>query len=618
MDSFEQIQKAGQDALSKAMVSIPGWAAAFNSRGSGGTLAYTRSPWANRCIEIRMAALSKVPWEIADADGEPVDGGELVDMLEESRIKNLLKLAEADLCLTGHAFWEKGLDGDTLIGLRRLNASVMQVETTAEGVARFLYSPIKGGSPKEFSVEEIVWFHEFDPNDDLDGVAKVDVAAMAIDAEYNADRYITAFFKNFALPPVIFTSPDVLPEGESEKATAWWRRLFGGVQNQHKAGFLGRGMKPEMLGYSPDKLALEAIRLEARRSICATFGVPPTVANASDPGSYATADEQRQSLYEETIVPRAEWYAEQITEQVVALFDPTQEFRFRTEDLPTMQEDENKKAERLSALVTAGIITAQAAAEELEYTLEETGEGRQQQFGGLGGFGQEPASVPEKAIFQPSDEPQQGLLADMRRWRHKSVKRVKAGKSAVFPFHSESIPASFQQAIHGQLEGANTSDEVHAVFDRAERDVVSGKAKESDDMNLKDTIELFRAMQPAQSAGITLSLPGATVYANEAAVVVEAVAAGVKSAIANLPAVVVNTPEPIVNFDIQNNVNPAEVVNVVEVAAPDMSELTSAMKGKPAEPRLRSRKEKSKVTRDRKGDMLGTETVSVYEYDDEE
>ena len=51
-----------------------------------------------------------------------------------------------------------------------------------------------------------------------------------------------------------------------------------------------------MVSFSPDKLALEGIRAEARRSICAAFGVPPTVANASDQGSYATADEQRQSL----------------------------------------------------------------------------------------------------------------------------------------------------------------------------------------------------------------------------------------------------------------------------------------------------------------------------------
>ena len=456
-----------EDLPSKATISIPGWAVNFK-RDVG---AYAKSPWANRCIQIRMSAMANLPWEIAK-DDEPVEGTELEELLTESKFSELIRATEADLLIHGRAYWVKALAGKRVVGLRRLNAGTMEAITSSQGVSSFRQQ--LDGAITTFSVEEIVYLHEFDPDNDLDGVALVDVAKSAIESEYNADRYIAAFFDNYAMPSIIFSTEADLPETEAKKAEAWWKRLFGGPQNQHKTAFVGRGLTPTVVSFSPDKLALEGIRAEARRSICAAFGVPPTVANASDPGSYATADEQRQSLYEELIVPRGVWYAEQINEQVTSIFDPSLEFRYKFDDLPTLQEDLSEKAARLALLSDAGIIKPEVAATEMGYAPEEAGTGRPQpqQFGGFGFDEEEPEEEPEaKAYVEPDivEVPTSPAILALRQWRKKVLKRLKAGKSAAVPFVSEHIGNSRAEAILGQLEEAIDREAVDGIFEAAEK-----------------------------------------------------------------------------------------------------------------------------------------------------
>ena len=605
------------DDVQKAMVTIPGWAEAFNQghRLQDKNIAWTISPWANRCISIRMSALSKIPWEIQQND-VPLPESQIGETLKDSNLKNLLRLAEADLCLYGRAFWQKGYAGLHLTGLRRLNSSTMTVKKQPWGIEYFEQN--LNGRLTRFSVEEIVYFHEFDPLDDLDGIALAKVAELAIEAEYNADRYISAFFRNYAIPPVVFSTEADLPSAEAEKAEAWWRRLFGGVRNQFKAGFLGRGLKPNVIGFSPDKLALTEVREEARRSICATFGVPPTVANAADPGSYATADEQRQSLYEETIIPRAEWYAEQINDQIISHYRSDMEFVFNTDDLEVLQEDEQRKAERLGLLVEKGIITEQTAGAELGYSPEEIGKGRQEvpQFGGLGGFGspfgQPPPQAPKPGGFTAeaggrivsstlkADEESGGLLEDLKRWRRKALRMVKAGKSAAVEFKSESIRPAVSAAILGQLDGCKTADEVHAAFDMVERDMPGRKTQGGDDMNIHVEPHIHF---PESMVKFTADAPDMMPVADAMAAQTEAIAAQTEAIKALKIEAHVTADAPDIN--IENRVDVEPIAKAIKAGAAKAAR----------EPRVMGRSERHKLIR-KDGEIVGSEAEMEYHYEE--
>jgi hypothetical protein len=220
---------------------------------------------------------------------------------------------------------------------------------------------------------------------------------------------------------------------------------------------------------------LDAIRANALAEICVTFGVPPVLMGV-EAANYATADEQRQSLYEETIIPRSEWWAEQINAQIVEISDPGVKLRFRTEDLPTLQEDKNLQVERMATLVNPGIITREAAGAELGYSPEEIGkEPAQPAFGGFGAQQSNNGAAPVVEAPAPVVEaPAQVVEAKgskdatflaLRQWRKKARKRP--GK--VTDFVSPDIGNSLSEAVKGQLEHAKTVGDVDRVFDTAER-----------------------------------------------------------------------------------------------------------------------------------------------------
>lgn len=617
-----QVQDIG-DGM-KAIVSIPGWSAMLReSNRPVGALAYTKSPWANRCIQIRMNTISNLPWQIEDAAGVQVEEGELVDLFNESHLPTLLRPAEADLCLYGKAFWLKGKPegGTQTVALRRLNAGSMSVKTSSQGIEYF-EQKLSQGTTVRFDVEEIVYLHEFDPENDLEGVALVRVAESAIETEYNADQYISAFFRNYAMPSIIFTTEADLPLAESKKAEAWWRRLFAGAQNQHKTGFVGKGLKPTIVSFEPDKLALETIRAEARRSICATFAVPPTVANASDPGSYATADEQRQSLYEELIVPRGTWYAEQINEQIVDQIQPGLKFRFKFEDLPTLQEDLTIKAERIAMLVDAGIILPKVAALEMGYAPEEAGVGRQWQLGQiprisatgqpapLEAEGAAPAGS-AKARDIPAEPSPEALELDQL--KKKALKRMKAGKSMDFEFTSGWL---LQETVDGVIAGlatAKTEEDLNAVFAEAQKTlptppILPASEKEQQGMKPDEVLAMIKTLQQITPVGsaLTMTFPGATVEINDPAAIEAAVVGAMKS----VKPPVVNVAAPVVHV----------AAPEVTVAAPEVT-ITAPVAEKATQenpaPRIRSRQERQSVRRDRHGAVEGTDTESTYVYDDE-
>jgi hypothetical protein len=294
----------------------------------------------------------------------------------------------------------------------------------------------------------------------------VKVVERAIAIEHNADRYLSAFFANFALPAIIFTNENQVQEADQQKVIRWWNRLFRGADNQHKTGFIDQGYKPNQMGYEPAKLALEEIRNAAQAEITKVAGVPPVLLGV-EAANYATADEQRQSLYEETIIPRAMWYEELINDQVMAKIDPGHKFRFKIEELETLQEDENRHAERLGLLVEKGIITAQAAAEELGYGPEETGEGRQA-APSFGNPFEKPEEKPAPKEQPPAEVVEKARVVDLRKWHGKALKRIKAGRSAAVGFTSPDIPRTMEQAVMGQLEAAETAEDVDRVFAEAE------------------------------------------------------------------------------------------------------------------------------------------------------
>lgn len=606
----------------KAITTIPGWAKDYideHAQGQGmASLAQLvmKSVWATRCIQLRANAIAAIPWVLQREAGDEVEEvyeHPLADLLDrpdpDTGWADLIRITEMDMLIYGTAFWVKAAAANQVAvsGLRRLNPLTMSVEKDASGIQGFTQE-IEGSKVADFEREEVIYFRDPHPVDDLGGLSVTSVCRQAIEVEVNCDRYLASFFDNYAIPAAYISTEQELNQGDWEKLKERFRRLFRGVSRQHQTAFLDRGMEIKAIGGFPKDMALEVIRAEARRSICAAYGVPPAIGGAWEAANYATSVEQRQSLYSDTTCPRADYIANVLNLELVPYFDPSITFAFDYSQLDVMQEDLTAKANRMAALVNAKIITPLCAAHEMDYADEDV---------------PEPAPVPEQLkpwVGKPEEIPEEkpelpdeeDTKAELRSWRRKALKRLKDGKKAAVAFKSKILPASLSQAIFGSLEGCDTPDDVSAVFAAATKNDFAHAAPagrmDDDDMNEKTMLEFAKimaeAMRPAQPAqpSVVIHQPNMTMDS-------EAIADAIKSAMltareerpvtVNVAAPEVTVAAPEVRIDNQVNVPEPSTKAAAEVMAP----------------KLKRSRAKQKVTRS-KGGIVGSEIDTTYEYEE--
>jgi len=227
---------------------------------------YARSSWAFACMKIRSRELSNLPWRLMK-HGKPIKEHPIIDMLiefgRESNWVDAFAATEIDMLSRGCAFWLKDVDI-----VERLNAGTIRIKANSQGIQKFIQR-IKGEDVNNFNREEVVYFREYNPETDLEkGTSVMDVLKLPLSQEYEAAKYVEAFFKNDATPAVLLTTDQTVSEPEMNKVLAWWKKRFRGTRQKGKVGFADRGMKADILSSSLKDMVLVELRNQAREDIC--------------------------------------------------------------------------------------------------------------------------------------------------------------------------------------------------------------------------------------------------------------------------------------------------------------------------------------------------------------
>lgn len=408
---------------------------------------YRSSAWVYRCVDIRSQALAQTPWQVVNAAGEAVENSPLLELLEtvnpESNWGDHIAGTEADLSIFGMAFWLK-VKGY----IQRLNPTGIEILRDNSGFIKgFKYG--RGQQRREYKRDEVVYFHTYNPEDDVEGLSPLEICRKAIEIDAAANEHMADFFENRAMPAYIF-SMETQDANELARASALWQKMYGGKGKQFQTAFIGGGGKPETIGYAPEQLALKDVREEARKSICSALGVPPILVGAWEAANFATADEQRSSLYTETLIPRGEYIASVINAELAkGLGEDT--FEWEWDQLDVMSEDEGRKAERLALLVREQILKPEIAAEEMGYDATDV---------------LEPKPIP--APLAPGQQPGSPVPAELAKWRKKALKRLRDGKSPAAVFKSDVLDHKLTDYLLGALEECKTIKDVDRAFAKAQ------------------------------------------------------------------------------------------------------------------------------------------------------
>jgi len=385
-----------------------------NRRAGDGELqtpadAYVYNAWVRRCVDLRAYAISSIPYEVVRRGTD--------DIVSFPPLAPLLADTERWLSLMGAAYWVKA--GTRLRpSFRILNPLTVRVITDpANGIVAFEQSV--GAERIRFDPERIVYFRLFHPRDDLGpGVPPALTALTPARLAVSANQWAAAFFERSAIPPIILSTEIPLSEDDRALIRSTWERLTSGLRNAWRAMVLGGGVKPIVVGAPVKDVAMPELLEQVRHQIAVAFGIPQTL--LEDAANYATARQHWVSFWTETIIPEALLMEHTLNEQL--FYALGLEMRFLFNQIEALQQDEAEKAQAVTQLVQAGIMTVDEAREQM----------------GL----QEPTASAEPMDLSEA----KATLADLQRWRQK-VKRF----GAEVKFESTDIPDALQEFIGRRL-----------------------------------------------------------------------------------------------------------------------------------------------------------------------
>jgi len=470
--------------------------------------AYALVPWVRRCVSLRAGAVAGMPFSLK-VSGEELEPETLAAMPMTANLQQLLNRTEQAVCVYGSGYLLKQNNGFMTNGLQwALPTAMTPYYNLTTGELEYIIRNANN-RVENMALDELVYFFEPGINSEAGpGTSLARTALIAAGLARYADRMVSGYFERGAIGTTILSVQGPTDEAEAKRLENWWKKTTAGIARAFGTIAVRQEIKVNQLVPIIRDLMVPELTANARAQIAVTFGVPQTM--LEDAANYATAVEHRLSFYQETVVPRCDWYAQVLNEQ---LFKPMgMELSFRPEELDIFQEDEEQRSGSLGALVAAG-FPLDLAAEVLGYDLtdeqwrrlkEEMKKPKPQPFT----FGGQPNSQPDQdGQPQPNEQAlSEEAKNEMKTWRRFALKH---GAEKALTFECAHVPAEAADEIRGRLQGVTSDAALKAAFDMP----LSAKAGPTIDPNVdykseaeKRLFRLFKERLGAQFDDVMSSL----------------------------------------------------------------------------------------------------------------
>lgn len=433
--------------------------------------AYSAVPWIFRALTIRANAIAGVPWELYYGNSEEPAENPFVN----TDMRWLIWRTAAARDLWGASYWKVALKEQALHWLNPQTMSFEHEAALGKGIRWFIQTI--NGDETRFPAKEIVYLPTWHPNNDLGpGVAPAQVALKSAGLDFNLTQFAEKFFEHGAIPAVLLTTEQTIPEAEVKRIRDVWDRLYQGVKNAWRTAILGRGLKPTVIGQAVKDLGMPDIDQRVMRNIAAAFEMTIAFLTGEN-ANYATAQMDTVNFYANTVTPNCRMIESGLNNDLWSLLGLR--FRFKTEAIEAMRQYEATKAtawqgllEEVNREYESGLLSRNRAvwvAEQLwdamSFPVAEIEDEMEPEAP------EEPEPVPEDVQEMPEEsspeaEDVQGELrmarleSDLRKWRRKALNR-----GGDCDFESEAIPDALATRVHTALLGAQEDDEIRSVFD---------------------------------------------------------------------------------------------------------------------------------------------------------
>lgn len=159
----------------------------------------------------------------------------------------------------------------------------------------------------QIPTEDIIHFKNFNPNAPYPhahlGASVLSAISNTVEIDEASRKWNFSFFKNSARPDGLLTTDQDLTEEDIQRINEDFISKYGGVDNSHKIGFLGGGMKFVSLSSTQKDIDFVEQNRLSRDEILACFGVPKSEIGIVDDVNRANAETSNYVFMKNTVDP---------------------------------------------------------------------------------------------------------------------------------------------------------------------------------------------------------------------------------------------------------------------------------------------------------------------------
>ena len=329
------------------------------------------SPSVYAAIKLRADALTRPPLRVyrtgetggrraAVEPSHPV--ARLLDRVNPWHTRaDLWRATETHLCLWGAAFWAIERDQDGQPELWPLRPDRVAVLPDRQRYVRgFVYRGPSSSTtePVAYTPDEIVWLRYFNPLEELAGLSPLAPARLSADMGHEGLRFNRHLLRNSARPDFLLLTNEEMNETELEEFYTRWEMRHQGSGNANRPAVASAVRDVKTLGLSHRDIDfIQGLRWSLEE-VSRTYGVPKLLLGDFERATYANVQASERMFWRNTVVPEVRFLEEQLNRMLLPrLGYPRLSVEFDLSTIEALQEDENNRVQRESALLDRGVLT---------------------------------------------------------------------------------------------------------------------------------------------------------------------------------------------------------------------------------------------------------------------
>jgi HK97 family phage portal protein len=323
------------------------------------------------CNRLRAQMLSSLTprlYKVATSGKRTeVTSGDLYELLHKVNpywtFRRLIEMTEMSLGVFDQgAFWVlergQGRSGRVPREIWWVNPERMRVKAGKGYIDGFEYDPPGGGAPIHFDREEVVWFRYPNVMNEYRSLTPLKAGMIAADTSSAAMLSNAMLFKNGnQVSGIVSPKPGTqLTEEQGKQIEEAFSRRFRGADKAHRIAVLRYEAQLQSVSITPKDAEFLGTLGWGKEEIATAYGVPLDLIGGQR--TYENVKAAELGLWLRTLIPEAQFIADELTEQLLPLFPGQADvIEFDTANVLVLQEAEREKWAIDKEQIERGVMT---------------------------------------------------------------------------------------------------------------------------------------------------------------------------------------------------------------------------------------------------------------------